>query len=278
MYKSLLVLIAISLTVGACQTSTKTSPNITSSSSTSTPVEHSSIKYLADAELSSPQRWQIYAVTDQILLLQGYKIVNGEIVFTLFRSENSGRDWVEVYAPPKPKGFQVPDNDLFSGGEFKFSFLDDGSGWLISSWVWDSEGLIGLSADFTNDFGRTWSRLTEITPPANFDLLRASFIDKRHGEIDLVCDDRIAFFTTIDGGITWSETGSYSLYKSLWTGDKQDYLYSINRYIDHNYPDTPMITNYGSDYWRIIYQMDPFQISIQQRYSNGGWQTIRKFP
>lgn len=252
-----------------------------------TNAQNTSIQYFgSDVEVIHPELWKIYAVTDKIILLQGYVKEDGEIFATLFKSEDSGESWVEYYRPLVPASEKM---NKYGGyaylgimDNFEFSFLDSGSGWLISNWGAATYGAVAMTIEYTSDFGKTWKRLSEIIPSPQYQFLRASFSDESHGQIDILYEntlnDRIAYFTTQDGGSTWKETGGLSLRETFWNENKVDYYKAIDAYIQHNYPKSQHETSFGRYFWKIDFQEDPSQIFIHKKSINNSWERIAVFP
>jgi len=252
-----------------------------------TNAQNTSIQYFAsEVEIVLPQYWKIFAVTDKIILLHGHVKEDGERYSTLFRSENGGEDWVESYRPVVPASEKMKYYGGYSNlgvmDNFEFSFLDSGSGWIISNWGAATYGAVAITIEYTSDFGKNWKRLSEIVPSPQYQFLQASFSDEKHGQIDILYEntlnDRIAYFTTQDGGVTWKETGSLSLRETFWNGNKVDYYKAVDAYIQHSYPKSPYETSFGRYFWKIDFQEDPAQIFIHEKSTSNSWKIIAVFP
>lgn len=245
------------------------------------------IEYLNNAEeMVHPELWKIYAATENIIFLHGHLKENSKTISTLFISENGGGNWKEVYRPLTPTSEKMSEfggiDNIGISDSFEFSFLASGSGWLISNWGAYTYGAVAITIEHTSDFGKTWVRLSEITPSPQYEFLQASFSDEKHGQISILYEntlnDRIAFFTTMDGGITWVETGSLNLREAFWDGNNLHYYNAIEAYVNHYYFKHPHTTSFNNYLWKLDYQENPSRIFIQKSSSGNSWDTIATFP
>jgi hypothetical protein len=147
----------------------------------------------------------IYALDKATAFLFGSMDVYGNTMFSIvLMTEDGGKHWTEVM--PRIAGSSV----LF------VSFVEGGKGWALAMWTVEGPGAATLY--HSTDYGRTWHKLSDVPKWAWYGVpIRMEFYDEKRGQIDIVYDvglpstNRIAFLTTSDGGLSWQETGSYSL-------------------------------------------------------------------
>jgi hypothetical protein len=209
--KFLSLFIIISLLVG-CGPVTPIAPAPTAipiiPTATATPIPEPVVKFLPPDFLGNASDYGatlsvgIFAITkDIVFLFGGIGDPSGGQQSTLLRSEDGGRHWLEVVNPQK--GSDVID----------FQMLDTGEGWALIMWVVEGPGAPILF--HTKDFGETWTQLSQVPKPEWYAYpVNMVFFDGQHGQMEMNVvgglNDRLAFMTTFDGGLSWEETGSYT--------------------------------------------------------------------
>jgi hypothetical protein len=138
----------------------------------------------------------IFALNKDIIFLLG----NLGTQSTLLRSNDAGKNWIEIMEPIK--GSSVTD----------FQMLPTGEGWVTVMWFWESPG--NTSLFYTTNFGDTWELIYDFPKPSvDTVLANLAFFDEDNGQVLMLVtnslNDRIAFLTTTDGGKSWQETSSY---------------------------------------------------------------------
>jgi hypothetical protein len=208
----------------------------------------------------------IYAINkDIVFLLGGLRVPAGTSQSTLLRSEDGGEHWVEVMKP-------IPANNIL-----QVEFMDDGIGWALAMWTVEGAGDITLY--HTTDYGETWQEWANVPKRQWYGYpIKMSFSDKKHGQIDMVYDEglpdtnRIAYITTVDGGVTWQENGSLTLnaFKSP-EDDKGDYFEVVSAYIRKNSKDYSQSVGFDGSLWKVDVEESADQIIVRKRVETGNW-------
>jgi len=163
-------------------------------------------------------------------ILVGRGAAAGSSAVDVYSTSDGGKSWTAVYVMQAGAGDNV--NTLpFGGQKSGFAFLDSSNGWVGGSIPMD--GFIYLYA--TSNGGHTWAKQT-VNPPAGFETAMTEvgtpkFFSGTDGylPVRLMKDSStFDFFTTHDGGVTWSSTkpiagdGKYSIVSKediiVWDG------------------------------------------------------------
>jgi photosystem II stability/assembly factor-like uncharacterized protein len=184
----------------------------------------------------------------------------------LLRSGDGGKHWTEVMHPVR--GSDVIDFQMFESGE----------GWTLVMWTVEGPGTVLLF--HTKDFGQTWEQIAEIQKPEWFAFPSGmKFFDNMQGLIKMCVagglHDRLAFFTTADGGATWKETGSYV--PPFDDGrEKANAIYSLCSWKEKDFSTSLM---YDSQ-WKLesVGHNSILSRQLQRDYLWGAWEIIGTFP
>jgi len=227
------------------------------------------------------QLWRIQAVDQTSVFLLGQAIDQNEVISSvLLRSDNGGVNWSEVLRP-RPKT-----TDLSVAG-IHLTFLKGGMGWAVGAWEMPTWGEVSITTYQTKDYGHTWTTLSNtILPKAGSasTFLKMSFSDEIHGQIDVLIEnsqnDRFAYLTTRDGGMTWKETGSLLLESTFAfsAADKEAFLTAKHRYIEHNYTSNALeSTGVDESRWKLELSENTSQAIIKRRLvGECDWVTINQ--
>jgi hypothetical protein len=162
---------------------------------------------LAEEQGASLYLEAVYALDKSTVFLYG-KIGATYGRSALLRSGDGGHTWREVMRP------------ILGNSVLSFTFAEDGFGWVIAGWTVEGPGPLSLHR--TADYGQTWEWLSNIHSVFGVPYGMA-FFDEQKGHIKIAYfsanpySDRLAVLTTTDGGGTWVETNSFSIWEE-WDG------------------------------------------------------------
>ena len=183
------------------------------------------------------QTWQQFSVpfamgTLQFLnptdgwMLAGRGAAAGSEAVDIYHSTDGGQTWTKVYGidpqnPPQSGG--IP----FAGDKTGMTFLNNQVGWVTGSEP--MEGYVYLFK--TTDGGQTWQHVNLNIPSGYANAMIPTypprFFNDQQGVLPVVLftqSGALDFYTTQDGGQTWSSTTVQSLYGSYSIISPQDFM------------------------------------------------------
>ena len=140
----------------------------------------------------------IYALSEDVIFLYGQLFAGQVGRSVLLRSTNGGKNWREIMVP------------IRGSAVHHLTFTADGYGWALVGWTIEGPGPLDLYG--TDDYGEHWQHLSFLgNQPIPFGIMRDSQLD---GEIKIAhltgnpFSDRLALYSTNQGGREWDETSS----------------------------------------------------------------------
>lgn len=148
---------------------------------------------------------RIYGIDRDTAFLFGSVSVNpGTVHSLLLKTNDGGQSWYQTMEP------------ALGNRVINLQMLENGNGWALLQFLVEGAGSVSLY--HTSDFGSSWQFLAYVPEPAWFvNPTLMKFSSNEEGLIHMIFNsglpesNRVAFLSTIDGGYTWEETGSFPL-------------------------------------------------------------------